>query len=298
MEGIALIAICLLIGMLLPRLETLPDNFTNSLNIFAIRVSLPALVFKHLHALPAQPDMLAPALAPWAAFLLTACLAWTAGRFFRLPAETVGCLILVCGVGNTSIVGVPIVQTFLGQNAVGYALLADQSNFIVMCTLSMLTVSVYSTGDRLGLSTLRRILAYRPVQAMLLALALRPFVFPAWLEQALTTVGATLTPLAIISIGASLAFRNQGERMKHFLIGASLKLVLIPAAIYAILAASMERSSVVFQASVLQSAMPPMIMAGMIAIDRKLDATLATMLIGLGIPLSFVTTFCWSLALR
>lgn len=299
MDGLSLITLCLMIGFLLARLPQLPPNFSLSLNTFVIQVSLPALILKHLHALPLQSQLLLPFAMPWLAFLIAATAAWVIGRIFGLKKESIGCLMLVCGTSNTSIVGVPMVQTYLGSEAIGYALVADQANFIVMCTLGIFAAALHAPPTEGQKQTMwAQIFSYRPMQAMLIALALKPFAFPVWLDHSLATLGQTLTPLAIISIGVSLKLPQQRAQLRNFLLGTATKLLLVPALVYACYRLFAPADTLVFKTSVLQAAMPPMIIAGLIASDKKLDAPLAQLLIGLGIPLSFVSIFCWSLLLK
>jgi predicted permease len=45
--------------------------------------------------------------------------------------------------------------------------------------------------------------------------------------------------------------------------------------------------------SVIEAAMPPMIGAGIVAAQARLDARLVSMMIGLGVPLGVVTACGW-----
>ncbi|WKB55876.1 AEC family transporter [Eleftheria terrae] len=293
MQGLALIAVCLLIGAGLARSERLPDNFCAVLNLFAVRVALPALVLKHLHGMVFDASVWLPLLTPWLVFALAALAAHLAGRFWGLRRDTVGCLTLVCGTGNTSIVGIPLVQAFVGVPAVGYAVVVDQSNFVVMCTLGMMAASLYAGGAQDGRRMWRQMLGYRPLQMMVLALLLRPLAFPAWLEQTLSVLGGTLTPIALVSVGASLRRPSDSGTVRNFLIGAGIKLLLVPAVVLLVWSQLPGPRELAFTTSVLQAAMPPMIIAGLIATEKQLDPPLTQMLIGIGIPLSFVTTALW-----
>ncbi|MCW7538717.1 AEC family transporter [Aquabacterium sp. A7-Y] len=298
MQGLALIAVCLLIGAALARSERLPDNFCAVLNLFAVRVALPALVLKHIHAIEFDATLWLPLLTPWVVFALSAAAAHLAGRIWGLRRDTVGCLTLVCGTGNTSIVGIPLIQAFVGVPAVGYAVVVDQSNFVVMCTLGMIAASIYSDGQQDGRRILRQMLSYRPLQMLVLALLLRPIQFPVWLDQALSSVGGTLTPIALISVGASFHWPRDWGVVRNFLIGAAIKLMMVPALVLLLWSQLTGVRDLAFTTSVLQAAMPPMIIAGLIATEKNLDPPLTQVLIGVGIPLSFLTTAIWLVFLR
>ncbi len=288
MVELTYIAVCLVIGMALARTKKATDQLPSILATFAIYVSLPALVLKHLHSLPFESGVLLPSLMPFIVFFLAASFAILIGRFLSLSKPTVGCLILVCGTGNTSIVGIPLVQAFVGQDATGYAVVADQANFIVMAVLGLVTANVYSANEDENQSVVHQIVTYPPAIAMLAALVLRPFEFPFLVESILQMLGSTLTPLAIVSIGAGMRLSHLSGRVDLFAAGIAMKLVIAPALIFFLY--SFFRNGfdeMAFSVSVIQAGMPPMIVAGLIAVDRKLDPPLAMMLISFSIPLFF-----------
>ncbi|MCW5220618.1 AEC family transporter [Verminephrobacter aporrectodeae subsp. tuberculatae] len=298
MTSMLFIGACLLLGMLLAHRRAVPENFTASLNALAIQVALPALVLRSLHALPLDGRVLLPFCMPWAVFIISAIAVRCAAALWPMDGPSRACLTLLCGTGNTSIIGIPLVATYLGADAIGLAVVADQSNFIVMCTLGMWSVAAGS-GKRGSLRAMaQRMLHYPPQQAMLLALILRPWSFPDWLDQGLAALGALLTPIAVISVGAGLLQqRTDAPRSGLFVQGMVIKLLLVPACIFGLYGLLGSCGSPAFPVSVLQSAMPPMIVAGLIAVDQNLNPALAMRLLALGIPISFISTFGWSLLL-
>ncbi|EIP85149.1 auxin efflux carrier, putative [Burkholderia humptydooensis MSMB43] len=193
-----LVLACLVTGAALARSKRLPDNFPASLNYFVIQISLPALVLQHLHKIAFGADVL-----------------------LRLDKATVGCLTLVCGTSNTSIVGVPVVQALIGSAAVGHALVVDQANFIVMCTAGLVAADVYAGSATSWRGVARQLAGYRPIQAMALALLLRPVPFPTVVEDVLAALGATLTPIAMISVGASFCVRHARDAARAIFWSAS-----------------------------------------------------------------------------
>lgn len=288
-----LISICLFIGWLLAHDKDLPENLPSVLSQFAVRVSLPALVLQHLHKLAFDASLIVLIATPWIVFITAALGAQLAGRIWLLPKQTIGCLTLVCGTGNTSIVGIPLIQAFAGSSTLAYALVLDQSNFIVMCTAGMLTANIYADRERSWASITKQIITYRPIQMMIAALLLRPITFPDWLDQTLTLLGSTLTPVALVAVGAGFRKHMANETLRNFVIGMGLKLLIVPAVVLALWRLSSIQDDVLLITTVLQSAMPPMIIAGLIAIDMGLDPPLARMLVAVGIPLSFLSSAFW-----
>ena len=295
MNELTLIITCLIIGVLLARTKKVTNQLPETLTTFVIYVSVPAVVLNHMHSLPFELGVLLPFLTPFIVFFVTMIFVILIGRLLSLDKVTIGCLMLVCGVGNTSIVGIPLVQAFVGQEAIGYAVVADQANFIVVSVLGIIVANTYSTLKDTKQSVVRQMITYPPAIAMFLALALRPFEFPVVVDNVLEVLGSTLTPLAIISVGAGMRLSHLSGQNTPFVIGLVLKLVIAPALIFLLYSLfSSDSQQTAFSVSVIQAGMPPMIIAGLIAVERKLNPPLAMMLISFGIPIAFVTTYFWS----
>lgn len=56
---------------------------------------------------------------PWALFAIGAATFWAIGSWLRLPQPSVGALTLVGGLGNTSVVGLPMIESL--QTAMAWA---------------------------------------------------------------------------------------------------------------------------------------------------------------------------------
>ena len=78
------------------------------------------------------------------------------------------------------------------------------------------------------------------------------------------------------------------------MLGLSYKLVLAPAALTLVLVALMGQDGNVLRIALFEAAMPPMIGAAIVATDHRLDSPLAALMVGIGVPLSFVALPAWS----
>jgi len=76
-------------------------------------------------------------------------------------------------------------------------------------------------------------------------------------------------------------------------IGLGFKMVLAPMAVWALYGGVFRHSGPAFQVTIFEAAMAPMIGASIVAMEHKLNAPLATLMIGIGIPLSFLTLPLW-----
>ena len=68
MTNLAVLAVCLILGVLLRRLGRLPEEAPKALNGFVLNVALPALVVRHLQGLALDGHLALAALMPWALF--------------------------------------------------------------------------------------------------------------------------------------------------------------------------------------------------------------------------------------
>jgi len=128
---------------------------------------------------------------------------------------------------------------------------------------------------------------------MLVALALIPLPYPPWLDELLKRLGATLVPLALVSVGFQLRLSQMHGRVPQLALGLAFKLVIGPALVLLMYAGVIGARGTVIQVTVFEAAMGPMIGAAIVAMDHDLDPALVTLMVGIGIPLSFVTLPAW-----
>jgi predicted permease len=113
------------------------------------------------------------------------------------------------------------------------------------------------------------------------------------LEQLLGRLGATLAPLALVSVGYQLRFADLKGRIPALTLGLLFKLILGPLLITLVLVKFMGANGPVTQVTIFEAAMAPQIGAAIVAMEHKLDPPLVTLMVGIGIPLSFLTLPLW-----
>jgi predicted permease len=299
MANIILLAVCLLAGIGLRKTGRFPATTPAALNGFIIHISLPALTILHIHNLAIDSSLLLTAGMAWLLFGFSWLMFGAAGKLFKLDKETTGALILVAGLGNTSFVGLPMIEAYFGKEFLGIGIIADQlGSFMVLSTLGILVATLHSSGNVTPRQMARKILLFPPFQALILALLLRPVPFPEWSVQILQKLGSTLTPLALVSVGFQLLFGGMRQEIKPLAAGLAYKLVFGPALIFLLYCGVIGATGNVIRVTIFEAAMAPMITAGIIAIDHNLRPQLVGMLVGIGIPLSFITLHFWHLLLQ
>jgi predicted permease len=290
MENFVIILTFLLIGMALRRVPEFSDETGRILNLFVIYVSLPALVLINIPALDLSENLLVPIIMPWAMLLLSCGIILALSRILHWRREVTGCFLLLIPLGNTSFLGIPMVEAFFGKELIPYALLYDQfGSFLALAIYGSLILAIYDEQSQLSVnSVVKKIVLFPPFIALVLAFILKPYSYPPVAVSLLETLAATLVPVVMIAVGFQLKFRLGREVTSQLGIGLGLKLVVTPiAALLFCKALGLEGDAV--KVSVFEAGMPSMISAGALAIMANLSPALAAALVGFGIILSFVT---------
>jgi hypothetical protein len=119
MSNLLLLFTCLVAGVLLRRSGRVADGGHQALNAAIIHLALPALTLRTLHGFDFEPSHGLPVVMPWLLFALGALLFALAGRCLGLQRAQIGALTLVGGLGNTSFVGLPMIETLHGRDGHG-----------------------------------------------------------------------------------------------------------------------------------------------------------------------------------
>lgn len=295
MSNLLMLVVCLIAGLLLRRSGRAPQEAHVAVNAVIIHVSLPAVTLRYLHGFELHFGQLLPVLMPWILFALGGVLFWTFGKLLAIPRRSVGALTLVGGLGNTSFVGLPMIEALHGREGLGLGLLIDQlGSYLVLSTAGMVAVAVYASEDRLSAQAVaRKVVTFPPFIALAVALVLSPISFPPALDATLARIGETLAPLALLSVGLQLRFDALRKNTQLLALGLGYKLVLCPAMVIAFICFSNVTPSMSSHVGVIEAAMPPMIGAGIVASQAGLDPPLVSAMIGIGIPIGLLTTVAW-----
>jgi predicted permease len=255
-----------------------------------MNIALPALI---LHLVPhirfAFELWFLPA-AMWVVFLGACGFFIVVGRALSWSKQCVGAVILVAGLGNTSFVGFALIAAVRGPDALRLALIADQLGTFTMLMIGGAAVAAAYSGARVDAASIaKKIVLFPPFLSLLLGLGVvLAGGWPTTIEAVLETVGNTLIPIALFSVGLQLRFVIYRGHAAAIALALLWKLALAPAAVFA-LGALADIRGAVLDVGVLQAAMAPMVTAAILADQSDLEPELANIILGLGILLSFGT---------
>jgi len=291
MENFVLIAVFVTLGIIFRQLKAFPPETVQVLNMFALYVSLPAVILLKVPQLRFSGEVLLPIAIAWSALLFSAVLILAAANFLKWPRSVTGVLLLVVPLGNTSFMGVPIIEAFFGDAGLRHLIVYDQfGTMAIFATYGSLILAIYGRDGSANLKDIaKRALLFPPSLALAIGFALLPWgSYSPLVERLLHNVATTLTPLVMTAIGFQLRLRLKSSEHSPLAFGLLLKLILAPA--LALLFCRMSGiNGLAADVSILEAGMPPMVTAGALAVIAGMNAELSAALIGLGLLLSFGT---------
>ena len=283
-------------GLGLQRVSAFPKNGHLALNQFVIYIALPALALYHIPKVRISTDLLYPLGVAWIGFMLSFVFFYTIGKRLGWPNRLIGCLTITAGLGNTSFVGFPIIQALYGDEGLKTAIIVDQpGSFVVMATLGIITAGIFSKGESNTGDIVKKILLFPPFIAFVIAVVMNILKtdFNEHLETVFQKLGATVTPVALVAVGLQLKIDRRSQHWKFLRLGLLFKLIITPAIFFLLYKIILGGKGVAVDVSVMESAMAPMITGAILASNYGLKPKLSSMMVGIGIPLSFLTLAFW-----
>lgn len=299
MANILIVITSILVGLVLQKVRNFPAEAPKALNAYLIYVVLPAVSLLHISKLNLGVELLLPVSVGWIIFTITWLLFSYLGKRFGWNKKTIGCLIICGGLSNTGFIGYPVIEAIYGAEGLKIAVLIDQTgSFLVVSSLAIIVASLYGSEKMRKRDISKQILLFPPFLFFILALLLNIFQIEirGVVEKVLESFSATLTPIALIAVGLQIKIKLSDIKDNFLWYGLVHKLILIPLLIYAIyhwIPVDNPDQNLIFKVSVMEAAMASMITSSIIAINYNLRPKLASLLVGVGIPLSVITLTFW-----
>lgn len=301
MANLVLLLICLLLGIAFRKFRLLPQHGHLALNAFVINISLSALSLYYIPKIEASRTLIFPVGVAWLNILIALAVFGCLGKILGWSRAVTGAVIMCAGFGNTSFVGIPVVQALYGENGIKTVMLIDQpGSFVALSTLGIAVAGYYAGVKQAPAAVLKKILRFPPFLAFLAGLFLNilNLKFHTALDEAFLKLGNTTVPLALVSVGSQLRFEKPGYYLQPLAVGLIFKLLVFPLMIFILYVLLLKQGGEPIAISVMEAAMAPMITAAIIASSHDLEPKLCNLFIGIGIPLSFLTLLLWHLMLQ
>lgn len=265
---------------------------------YVINIALPAVIIAKVSQVELSAKSGIPIIAAWTSMAVCALVVLVAGARLKWSRSRIGALLLVGVLGNTSFLGIEVVRTLLGESHVAAAVTYDQvGTFLALSLYGTWIAGKYGSSESGWKPVVRRISRFTPFIALVISVGLRTVDVPSDLISVLDRVGKTVAPVAMGALGARFTFRWH-QRTKWVVVGVlGLKMLIVPLALLAVGMLVGDIHSIEWSTSILQSAAPPMVTAGIVAISAGLEEELVVSVVGLGTLLSFVSLPLFALAI-
>ncbi|WP_435355780.1 AEC family transporter [Emticicia sp. SJ17W-69] len=296
MSNLLLLFTCLLLGIILQRIKGFPKEAHLVLNAFIIYVCLPALTLLYTSEISFQPNQALPVLMPYILFISSFVFFKILAPLLNFDRSTTGALTITAGISSISFVGFPIFELLYGKEGLKMGVLMSQAGSFVVCgTLGLMTASYYSSSEPSIKKMLRSMFSFPPFLAFCIAVLLNisNYHFPVFAGEILQKIGSPFTILALVSVGLQINFKKESFTQKPLLVGLFFKLFIAPLIIYLIYLILLDEKTWLSEMCIVGAGLGSMNTATIIAINHRLNPALASLMVGVGIPLSLITTMIW-----
>ena len=218
MENFILILLAITVGYFINRLNIFSKDAPAILNQFVIYISLPAMIILQVPKLTFSMDTLIPIIVAWGVMGISAILVLLFARIFSFSKEITGSLMLVAILTNSSFMGIPIINAYMGESSLAYILVYDQlGTFIALATYGTFIASYYSSKSQISFKIITlKVLTFPPFLSLILALFLMGVEFHPVLSKVLSSFANTIVPIALVAVGLQLQFKLPREDLKPF----------------------------------------------------------------------------------
>ena len=133
---IAVVIGAFLTGWLIRSRMTVPPQLVRNADLYVVKFALPVLVFSKISRMSMSTSMLSPVVLAWSVMLSCVAVVLLAARRLQWDATTTGALLMVGVLGNTSFLGLGMVEGLLGTDHVTTAVAYDQlgTSLVYLCT--------------------------------------------------------------------------------------------------------------------------------------------------------------------
>jgi len=295
MVNFILIFLCISTGVIMSKLHTLPADAHKSINAWVLYIALPALSLRFVPEIEWNIKLLISVLGPIAVWVGAWLFVQIYDRKKKLSVGARTALLVTCGLGNTAFIGYPMVAAYFGDSEIHYAVVFDQITFILFATVGVITILRASTEKRenIGFSlVLKKVFRFPPFLACLAALILPRFMDISIANPVLDKLVATMSPMALFSIGLQLKLGAIKQERQLLSAGLFYKLILAPFIVLG-LVFLLQTSGNLAKISVFQAGMSSHVTVSLMAAQYNLQPKYCSLVVGLGILFGFVTSTAW-----
>ncbi len=298
MNSMLLIVVSVMAGVLLARTNLVPANTQKGVNMWVLYVALPALILRYIPGIEWNAGVLLPVAGSILVLAGAWVFSWLFCRISGASKSTRTALFVTSGLGNTAFVGYPLISAYYGEGAIKDAIVFDQMTFILFATVGVLAVMRGANPEAKAspVGMIKTVLKFPVVIALIASLVVPLFADISVLNPLFDKLLATLSPMALFSIGLQLRFAEWRKEKRNLAAGMSYKLIIAPALVFLLAWILGSRGSFA-KVNILEAAMPTHITMSLLAAQYNLNPQLCNLMATLGIVAAALTTIIWRFVL-
>jgi predicted permease len=281
MDKVFLITGIFTLALLLRRFGAVRETHSAMLVRYVMTVSLPSLTLMTIGTLDLRKAHFDIAVIAWLVMSGGAIISYITGKALDLKEKSLRSFMLASTFPNTAFLGYPFAFSLFGSAGLSYAIIYDQMGMFPF----FITIGFFIAG---GKESLLQMLRFPPLIALVVAFLLNWAGFPpsGKMAEILGAVGWTTLPLTIFIIGLKVRFIPLAD-MKGVFACLALRMLVMPLLLFFILYLT-GKVGVPYSVALLESAMPPALTTGILAIQYRLDEDLAVSCISIGTVISLI----------
>ena len=193
---IAVVIGAFLLGWLIHSRIVMSPRVIHGADQYVIKFALPILVFSKISRMSIDGTLLVPAAIAWIVMLSAMVLLMLLSRQQGWDEKTTGALLMVGVLGNTSFLGLGMVEGLLGTNHLSSAVAYDQlGTFLGLSVYGSLVVSRYGAANFSMKVIGNRLIRFVPFLALLAAFPARSLNLPNGMYDIFDVIGKTAEAL-------------------------------------------------------------------------------------------------------
>lgn len=295
------IFLLIILGKILHKTGLIDDHFTKVADRYVFLIALPALVFKDLTENNIRDNFNGSyVLFCFLVTLFIILAIWGLTELFMKKEEEKGAFIQAAYRSSAAILGLAFIDNMYDGAGMAPLMIIGAVPLFNIFAVITLTLKGNNGGQKPDLKTTFINVFKNPI--LLSILVSLPFAFldlhfPVFINKAISSIGNTATPLALISIGASFEGRKAIQKLKPTLIASFIKLILL-AALFLPLAVYLGYRNQELMAILIMLGSPATVSCYIMAKNTGNDHILTSSIIVLTTLLSSVTLTAWIFVLR
>jgi predicted permease len=295
---IGIVIAAFFVGWCISMARPIPATTISMAEKYVLTCALPALIISSMSRVAIDAALFVPIGVAWASMAACAGAIVVLSKVFSWSHQVTGALLLVAVLGNTSFLGVGMVEGLLSKDHLPAAIAYDQlGTFLALSLWGAFVTSTFGGDEVSWRDLVRGLLRFAPFVALLLSVPVRWLEVPDFVYTGLDGVGRTVAPVAMATVGMRFRLRLGRRVMIPALWGLTVKMLMVPSVVACVVFLTNGRADVMWSTSLLQSAAPPMITAGIVASRAGFDEELVSFVVGIGTIVGFMSVPAFSLLL-